>query len=68
MIRNHSLPVSGIRPKKKNIKFMKANRDMHVTVARMGKSNYYTLIGFRVRTSKGIASASAYEFSTRKKM
>jgi len=58
-------PVSGIRPHKKNIKFMKANRDMQVTMARMGNSNFYTLIGFRVRTSKGLASGSAYEFSTR---
>ena len=58
-------PISGIRPHKKNIKFMKANRDMQVTVARMGDSNFYTLIGFRVRTSKGMASGSALEFSTR---
>lgn len=57
-------PVSGIRPHKRNIKFMKANRDMQVTVARMGESNFYTMIGFRVRTSKGVASGSAFEFST----
>ncbi len=58
-------PVSGIRPHKKNIKFMKANRDMHVTLARIGDSNIYTLFGFRVRTSNGMASGSAYEFSSR---
>ena len=58
-------PISGIRPHKKNIKFMKANRDMQVTVARMGNSNFYTLIGFRVRTVKGMASGAAVEFSTR---
>ncbi|MEP1205771.1 MAG: DUF3108 domain-containing protein [Rhizobiaceae bacterium] len=58
-------PVSGIRPHKKQIKFMQANRDMQVTMARMGDSNLYTLFGFRVRTSKGLASGSAYEFSSR---
>ncbi len=58
-------PVSGIRPHKKNIKFMKANRDMQVTLAQIGDSNIYTLFGFRVRTSKGMASGSAYEFFSR---
>ena len=58
-------PIAGIRPHHRNIKFMKANRDMQVTLARIGDSNYYTMMGFRVRTSKGLASAAAYEFTTR---
>ncbi|MEE9314449.1 MAG: DUF3108 domain-containing protein [Rhizobiaceae bacterium] len=56
-------PVAGIRPHKKNIKFMKANRDMSVTVARVGDSNLYALFGFYVRTSKGVASGSAARFA-----
>ena len=56
-------PVSGIRPAKKNIKFMKANRDMEVTMARVGNSNFYALFAFRVRTTQGIAKGSAYQFS-----
>jgi len=55
-------PVSGIRPARKNIKFMKANRDMQVTLARVGNSNVYALFGFKVRTSKGTASGTAYSF------
>lgn len=57
-------PVSGIRPKKKNIKFMKANRDMQVTMAQVGNTNLYALFAFRVRTEKGYASGKAYHFST----
>ena len=55
-------PVSGIRPFKKNVKFMKANRDMTVTMARVGDSNVYALFGFRVRTDKGMASGYASKF------
>ena len=58
-------PVSGIRPKKKNIKFMKANRNMEVTMARVGNTNMYALFAFRVRTEKGTAAGKAYEFSTK---
>jgi hypothetical protein len=57
-------PVSGIRPKKKNIKFMKANRDMQVTMAQVGNTKMYALFAFRVRTEKGMASGKAYEFTT----
>ena len=66
-LRGYRIPGSKDRriPVANLIKFMKANRDMQVTVARMGDSNFYTLIGFRVRTSKGMASGSALEFSTR---
>lgn len=56
--------VSGIRPFKKDIKFMTANKDMQVTVARIGKTNLYTLFGFRVRTDKGVVSGEAYRFVT----
>ncbi len=55
-------PVSGFRPSKKNVKFMKANRDMAVTMARVGDSNVYALFGFRVRTDKGMASGYASKF------
>ena len=58
-------PVSGIRPHKKTIKFMKANRDMEVTMARVGKTNFYALFAFRVRTEKGIAAGKAYEFKVK---
>ena len=58
-------PVSGTRPAKKNVKFMKANRDMEVTMARVGTSNIYSLFSFRVRTDKGPASGSAYHFSVK---
>ena len=55
-------PVSGIRPNKKNIKFLKANRDMQVSVARIAGTNLYTLFGFNVATDKGRATGSAYYF------
>ena len=58
-------PVSGIRPAKKSVKFMKANRDMEVTMARVGRTNYYALFAFRVRTEKGIAAGKAYEFKVK---
>lgn len=58
-------PVSGIRPHKKTIKFMKANRDMEVTMARVGKTNFYALFAFRVRTEKGMAAGKAYEFKVK---
>ena len=58
-------PVSGIRPFKKNIKFMKANRDIEITLARVGASNVYALFGFKVRTDKGTAQGSAYHFAVR---
>ncbi len=56
-------PVSGIRPFKKHIKFMKANRDMEISLARVGESNVYALFGFRVRTNRGMASGKAYHFA-----
>ena len=55
-------PVSGIRPFKKNVKFMAANRDMEVTFARIGKTSLYTLFAFKVRTTKGTAAGKAYKF------
>ena len=58
-------PISGIRPKKKNIRFMKANRDMEVTMARVGESNIYALFAFRVKTDKGTAAGKAYKFIVR---
>lgn len=56
------LPVSGHRPFKENIKFMQANRDMQITVARAGNSNVYVLFGFRVKTRSGTASGYATRF------
>lgn len=55
-------PISGIRPKKKNIKFMKANRNMQVSMARIADSNVYALFAFNVKTDKGTAAGKAYSF------
>ena len=57
-------PISGMRPHKKNVKFMRANRNMEVTMARVGDSNVYAIFSFKVRTTRGMASGSAYQFST----
>jgi len=57
-------PISGIRPFKQNIKFMKANRDMEITVAQVGNTNIYTLFGFKVKTQKGTAKGYATKFKT----
>lgn len=57
-------PVAGIRPKKKNIRFMKENRDMEVTMARIGDRDAYALFSFRVRTNDGMATGSAIRFES----
>lgn len=57
-------PIAGHRSSKKNVKFMTANRDMQVTLARVGGSNAYGLFGFRVRTSRGVAAGRAKAFVT----
>ena len=43
--------------------FMKANRDMEVTLARVGDSTVSSLFSFRVLTDKGLATGSAYHFA-----
>ncbi len=58
-------PVAGMRMHKKNIKFMKSNRNMEVTLARLGETNVYALFGFRVKTQRGTATGNAYKFAKR---
>ncbi len=58
-------PIAGIRPHKKNVKFMMANRDIEVTMARIGDSNAYGLFGFSMATNKGRTSAQAIQFESR---
>lgn len=58
-------PIAGIRPNKKNVKFMAANRDIEVTMARIGDSNAYGLFAFNLATNKGRTRGKAYEFQSR---
>lgn len=55
-------PVSGYRPFKSDVKFLKANKDLEVSMARIGKSSVYGLFGFRVRTESGLATGRASLF------
>ncbi|MEM9678249.1 MAG: DUF3108 domain-containing protein [Pseudomonadota bacterium] len=55
-------PIAGHRPERKNTKFMVANRDMEVTMARLGNSNAYGLFAFRVKTRRGVAKGVATAF------
>lgn len=57
-------PVAGHRPNKKSVRFMSRNRDMQVTLARIGATSTYGLFGFRVRTDKGVALGRAYRFAS----
>ncbi|MEL6946003.1 MAG: DUF3108 domain-containing protein [Pseudomonadota bacterium] len=56
-------PVSGHRPTRKDTRFMVANRDMNVTMARIGDSNAYGLFAFRVKTRRGLARGRATTFA-----
>ncbi|MGI9357734.1 MAG: DUF3108 domain-containing protein [Rhizobiaceae bacterium] len=58
-------PIAGHRPHKKNVKFLKANRNMQVTMARIGVTNTYGLFGFRVKTRNGTAVGRANTFAAR---
>lgn len=58
-------PIAGHRPHKKSTNFMKANRNMQITIARIGETNTYGLFGFRVKTRHGTASGRASTFSVR---
>lgn len=57
-------PVAGMRMKGRTTKFMKANRELEISLARVGKTNVYALFDFRIRTRRGIASGKAYTFKT----
>ncbi len=57
-------PVAGHKPERKETKFMKANRDIEVTFARVGESNLYALFGFRIKTRAGRASGQANQFQS----
>ncbi len=58
-------PIAGHRPHKKNVKFLRANRDMQVTMARIGNTNTYGLFSFRVKTRRGTAKGKARIFASR---
>ena len=58
-------PVAGHRPTSKNTKFMRANRDIEVSFARIGSSNYYGLFDFSVPIRRGVVVGSASTFSGR---
>lgn len=59
------IPVSGHRPGRKDVRFMVANRDMNVTMVRLGNSNAYGLFAFRVKTRRGLARGKATVFAAR---
>ncbi len=58
-------PIAGHRPHKKNVKFLQANRQMQVTMARIGNTNTYGLFAFRVKTRRGTAKGKARIFAAR---
>jgi hypothetical protein len=55
-------PVAGMRLEGKSTRFMKANRDLEISMARVGQTNVYALYSFRVKTRRGTASGKAYSF------
>lgn len=58
-------PVAGMRMTRKNVKFMRQNRDMEIDLARLGKSSVFGLYGFRVKTRRGMAKGTARRFLVR---
>ena len=58
-------PIAGHRPHKKNVKFLKANRSMKITFARIGNTSNYGLFAFHVKTRKGTAIGTAGKFAVR---
>jgi len=59
------VPIAGHRPHRKSTKFLKANRNMQVTMARIGDTNTYGLFGFRVKTRRGTAVGRASKFAVK---
>ncbi|MEM7299576.1 MAG: DUF3108 domain-containing protein [Pseudomonadota bacterium] len=57
-------PVAGHRDFKKNIQFMKNNKDIEIALARVGTSNVYGIIGFAIRTQAGWVTGKPYKFVT----
>lgn len=55
-------PIAGMRMGGKSTKFMKANRELEISLARVGQTNVYALFGFKVKTRRGTASGKAYTF------
>ncbi len=55
-------PIAGMRMGGKSTKFMKANRELELSLARVGQSNVYALFSFKVKTRRGTASGKAYKF------
>ncbi len=59
------LPVAGHRPHKKEIKRLTANKNMEISLARIGNSSLYGLIQFKVKTKYGtIVGKPSYYVST----
>lgn len=54
--------IAGLHPRAASVKFMTANKDIEITMARVGKTNVYALFGFRVKTRRGTAVGKAYKF------
>ena len=55
-------PIAGMRLGGKTTRFMKANRQLEISLARVGQTNVYALFSFRVKTRRGTASGKAYSF------
>ena len=58
-------PIAGHRANRKNTNYMKGNRNMQITMARIGSTNTYGLFGFRVKTRNGTAVGRARTFATK---
>ncbi len=57
-------PIAGMRMGGKSTKFMKANRELEISLARVGQTNVYALFSFKVKTRRGTASGKAYTFKS----
>ncbi len=57
-------PIAGQRTGKKQVKYMARNRDIELTMARIGNSSVYGVIQFSVATPVGRITGDAYKFLT----
>ncbi len=60
-------PIAGHRKNRRNIEYMRNNRNLEIWLARIGKGNIYTPIRFKVGTWLGTAVAKADYFITEPK-
>ena len=58
-------PLAGHRPSKAVTKFYRSNRQMEITMARIGETPVYALFGFSVKMQRGTASGQAARFRVR---